>query len=211
MILELVGTAAFAVSGAALGARKNMDIFGVVIMGIVTACGGGVLRDLFLGSLPPAMFRNPVYPITAILVSIVVFLLSFRKKPQHHLALYEMSQTIADAVGLGIFTAVGVSAGISAGYADNMFFTAFLGVITGVGGGVFRDVLSGEKPSIFVRHIYALASIAGAVLCCVIEHFFAITPAIIVCTVSVTAIRLLAAGFRWSLPHAGGPKDTETR
>lgn len=206
LILELVGTAAFAVSGATLGAKKNMDIFGILIMGIVTACGGGVLRDLFLDRLPPAMFVRPVYPLTAIAFSILVFALSFRRKPHHHQALYELVQTIADALGLGMFTAVGVSAGMQAGYGGNWFFTIFLGVITGVGGGVFRDILAGVTPAIFVRHIYALASIAGALLCCIAERFFGMTAAIIVCIVSVTAIRILAAGFRWDLPHAGGEK-----
>ncbi len=204
LVLELIGTAAFAVSGATTAVRKKMDIFGVAIMGIVTACGGGVLRDLFLGKLPPVMFTAPVYPLTAIGISIIVFLMSFRRKPHHHLAFYELTQTIADALGLGIFTAVGVSAGISSGYGGNAFFSMFLGVITGVGGGVFRDILAGDPPSIFVRHIYALASIAGAVLFVLCWRFFGTTPAVIVCTVTVTAIRILAAGFRWSLPHAGG-------
>ena len=207
LILELLGTAAFAISGATVAAGKKMDIFGVCIMGIVTACGGGVLRDLFLGVLPPVMFTKPVYPLLAIAVSVIVFLLSFQKKPHHHQALYELVQTIADALGLGVFTAVGVSAGIQAGYGGNWFFTLFLGVITGVGGGVFRDVLAGIPHSIFVRHIYALASIGGAVLLCVIEHFFGMNPAVIACVVTVTAIRILAAGFRWSLPHAGGGKQ----
>ncbi|MBR6322900.1 MAG: TRIC cation channel family protein [Lachnospiraceae bacterium] len=209
LILELIGTAAFAVSGATVAAKKNMDVFGVAIMGIVTACGGGVLRDLFLAVLPPTMFTKPVYPLTAIAVSILVFGLSFRRKPSHHPALYELTQTIADALGLGVFTAVGCVAGIRAGYGDNMFFTAFLGVITGVGGGVFRDVLAGIPPSIFVRHIYALASIAGAILCCLIARFFGTMPAVIICTVVVTAIRIFAAGFRWSLPHAGLPKSED--
>ena len=204
LALELLGTAAFAVSGATVAAKKNMDIFGVCIMGIVTACGGGVLRDLFLGKLPPVMFTKPVYPLLAIGASIIVFLLSFRRKPHHHQAFYELVQTIADALGLGVFTAVGVSASIQAGYGGNWFFTVFLGVITGVGGGVFRDVLAGIPPSIFVRHIYALASIAGAILCCVMEHFFGMNAAVIACVITVTTIRILAAGFRWSLPHAGG-------
>ncbi len=206
LVLELIGTAAFAVSGATVAAKKNMDIFGVCIMGIVTACGGGVLRDLFLGVLPPTMFTRPIYPLFAIVFSVIVFIFSFRRKPHIHQTLYELVQTIADAAGLGVFTAVGVSAGIQAGYGGNWFFTIFLGVITGVGGGVFRDVLAGIPPSIFVRHIYALASIIGAVLCCAINHFFGMTPAILVCVVTVTTIRILAAGFRWSLPHAGGIK-----
>jgi uncharacterized membrane protein YeiH len=201
-ILECIGTAAFALSGAMVGLEKRMDLFGVSIMGLIAACGGGVVRDLFLGRLPPAMFTNPVYAFLAVSVSIVVFLPAIDRLLKRNARVFEKLQLVADAVGLGVFTAVGVSAAIRAGYADNAFFCVFLGTLTGIGGGVLRDVLAGQPPYIFVKDIYACASIAGALLCALLWGALGEYPAVLLCCAAVTAIRLLAARYGWSLPKA---------
>jgi len=134
--IEIIGTIAFAVSGAMVAYKKRMDIFGVCVMGLVTACGGGFLRDLFLGKLPPSMFLNPVYPVTAIVVSLIAFLPGVHRALKKRENLYEQVQRLADALGLGMFTAAGISAAIDAGFYDNAFFVIFIATITGVGGGI---------------------------------------------------------------------------
>ena len=202
LILEIAGTVAFAVSGSLLALTKGMDLFGVCVMGLVTACGGGVMRDLFLDKLPPAMFREPVYALTAIGVSLVMFLPFVRKLLTRGEKVYEAVLLIADSLGLGIFTAAGVAAAAGAGYGDNLFFAVFLGTVTGVGGGVMRDVLAGLPPYIFVKHIYACASIAGAILCAVLWRFTGQAWAMLGCLILVFVIRILAARYHWSLPKA---------
>jgi len=209
LALELIGTAAFSVSGAMLGMQKRMDLFGVCIMGLVTACGGGVLRDLFLDRLPPIVFLEPVFALTAICAAIAVFLPLLRRPLTARGRAYETVMLWADSLGLGIFTAAGVAAAIRAGYGDSFFFAVFLGTITGVGGGVLRDMLAGTPPYIFVKHIYACAAIAGAVACVLLWPRLGETPAILLCCGTVLILRLLAAHFRWSLPRAKDPSLPE--
>lgn len=202
LILELLGTVAFALSGAIIALQKKMDIFGVCMMGLTTACGGGVLRDVFLGALPPVMFREPVFALTAVVVSAIMFLPVVRRALSRQEQVYEKLLLFADAAGLGIFTAMGVAATIRAGYGGNVFFAVFLGTITGVGGGVLRDVMAGTPPYIFVKHIYALAAIFGALLCAFLWRPMGQKGAMLVCVAAVLVIRLLAAHYRWSLPKA---------
>ena len=204
IILEIIGTIAFAVSGAMIGLKKQMDLFGICVMGLVTACGGGVLRALFIGQLPPVMFLDPVYAVTALLVSLIIFLPSVRRLLARYAHLYDEIQRVADSAGLGVFTAAGVAAAMRAGYGDNFFFALFLGTITGVGGGVLRDMLASLPPYIFVKHIYACASMAGAALCIIIWPFAGESLSMLICGIVVFVIRLLAARYRWSLPKADG-------
>lgn len=203
VILELVGTVAFTVSGALLACKKNMDLLGVCVLGLTTACGGGVLRDVMLGKLPPTMFREPIYALTALMISLIIFLPNWRGKLLHNHLLYDQVLFGADSLGLGIFTVSGVSATMSAGYGDNLFFVVFLGTLTGVGGGVIRDVMAGMPPYIFVKHIYACASLAGALLCALLWECLGATGAMALGALTVLVIRLLAAHFRWSLPKSG--------
>ncbi len=202
-ILELAGTAAFAVSGAMLALKKNMDVFGVCVMGLTTACGGGVIRDVLLGVLPPVMFRAPVYALTAIGVSVVVFLPSVRRALTADSRAYAAIILLADSAGLGIFACAGVAAAVNAGYGDNFFFSVFLGAVTGVGGGVLRDVMAGMPPYIFVKHVYAVAAILGAMLCAALWVPAGRTAAMLSGSALIFLLRLLAAHFRWSLPRAG--------
>lgn len=202
--LEIIGAAAFAISGSLLALQKGMDVFGVCIMGIVTACGGGVMRDLFLGQLPPAMFREPVYALTAIGMSIIMFIPAVRRLITKKKNVYEHILLVTDSLGLGIFTASGVAITMQSGHGDNLFFAVFLGTITGTGGGVLRDVLASSPPYIFVKHIYALASIAGAVLCALLWNVIGHMWAMLACFGLVFVIRILAAVFHWSLPRASG-------
>ena len=163
--MEMAGTVAFAASGAMVGVERNMDIFGVSVLGVVTAVGGGMIRDIVLGIIPPNVFINPVYALVATITSCLVFLVFYWKRQllEGHMRLtYDRVMLVMDSIGLGIFTVVGVNTGIRSGYMDNVFLLVFLGTITGVGGGLMRDMMAGVPPYIFVKHIYACASIVGA-------------------------------------------------
>ena len=163
--LEIVGTIAFAVSGAIVGIQKKMDIFGVCILGLTAAVGGGILRDLILNIAPPAAFRDPAFAVTAVLVSILLFIPAVRTAFEHRKRIYDTLILIMDSIGLGLFTVVGVEVATAAMPERNLFLITFVGVLTGVGGGILRDVFAGNTPYIFIKHFYACASIIGAWTC----------------------------------------------
>ena len=202
--MEMAGTVAFAASGAMVGVERNMDIFGVSVLGVVTAVGGGMIRDIVLGIIPPNVFTNPVYALVATITSCVVFLAFYWKRQllEGHMRLtYDRVMLVMDSIGLGIFTVVGVNTGIRSGYMDNVFLLVFLGTITGVGGGLMRDMMAGVPPYIFVKHIYACASIVGAVVCVYMNRFVGNVEAMMVACFVIILIRYLAALYRWNLPR----------
>ena len=200
-VLELIGTAAFAVSGAIVGIKKRMDLFGVIVLGVCTAVGGGIVRDLILGITPPAAFQSPGYALTAITVSALVFLPPVRRLLHWREKLYDTALLIFDAIGLGIFTVIGVQTAYIATGELNAFLAIFVGVVTGCGGGVLRDMFAGTPPYIFVKHFYATASIIGAVVCLLLWNIGQMPAMLIGAAVTLT-LRLLAAHYRWSLPKA---------
>lgn len=202
LIFELIGTIAFAASGAIVGLSKKMDIFGVATLGLVTAVGGGVIRDLILGNTPPATFRNPVYAAVAVSVSLILFIPAVRKFLFRKQRIYDMVMLLMDSVGLGIFTVVGIQTAYSANHSSGVFLLVFVGMITGTGGGVIRDILAGDTPYILVKHFYASASLIGAVICIILWEIFGASAAIYGGAASVIILRLLAARFHWSLPKA---------
>lgn len=193
-VMELIGTIAFAMSGAFVAIEQKMDILGVIILGITTSIGGGIIRDLLLGIVPPLGLVNPIYSVIAIIVSIIVFIPKIRK----HINLDSKFFVFVDAIGLGVFT---VSGCIKALPFDNILFQLFLGVLTGVGGGVLRDVFATQKPMIFVRHFYALASLIGALVFMGLQNQSQVI-AMIAGVVTIVVLRMLAATFKWHLPKA---------
>ena len=201
-MLELIGTVAFAISGAMTALKKNMDIFGVAFLGLSTAVGGGALRDVLLGITPPVMFREPVYALLAIFVSVVIFIPSVRRLLTRRQSLYERMMLVMDSIGLGVFTVVGINTAYGVSDNFNLFLLIFVGTVTGVGGGVLRDVLAGNTPYIFVKHIYACASIVGAILCAALRAPLGEAASVIIGASAVIIIRLLAAHYKWSLPHS---------
>ena len=200
--LEIMGTIAFAVSGAIVGIQKKMDIFGVCILGLTASVGGGILRDLILNITPPAAFQNPAFAVTAILVSILLFIPSVRTAFEHRKWINDVLILIMDSVGLGLFTVVGVQVATAAMPERNLFLITFVGVLTGVGGGILRDVPAGNMPYIFIKHFYACASIIGAWTCALLWPVTGSVPAMAAGAVITVILRLLAARFRWSLPKA---------
>lgn len=201
-IFEIVGTVAFAISGAITALKKQMDVFGVAILALVTAVGGGAIRDIVLGNTPPMTFRNPVYALVAIITGVAVFIPLVRTVASKKQKAFDMFLLITDSLGLGIFTVVGIRTAIEAGRGENWFLLIFVGVITGVGGGLLRDIMAGNTPYIFVKHVYASASLAGAILCVVLWKPLGATAAMSISAVVIIVIRFLAARYKWSLPKA---------
>lgn len=204
-IIEMIGTVAFACSGAMVAVKKQLDMLGVIVLGVTTAVGGGMIRDLIIGIQPPTLFVNPVYVIVAFTAVVILFLVvKSRRLPIEALetVTYERVMNLLDAVGLGAFTVVGIDTAIEAGYGDYRFLMVFLGVITGVGGGILRDIMAGQTPAVLKKHVYACASIAGAICYVLLLDSFGTDISMIVSAVLVVVIRVLARHYKWNLPRA---------
>ena len=198
---ELIGIISFALSGAVTGLRKGMDLFGGCVLGLTTAVGGGIIRDLLLGITPPNAFQHPMNALVAIGVSIVVFIPFIRRRFAGNKRLNELFMLITDTAGLSIFTVCGVRVAIEAGFGDNVFLVSFVAVTTGVGGGVIRDVFAGTRPFIFVKHIYASAALAGSLLCIGLWNVAGENLSMLIGFGFIFVLRLLSARFQWSLPR----------
>ena len=211
IVLEVLGTIAFAVSGAMVALQRRLDGFGVLFLGLTTALGGGCIRDLLLGRTPPVMFSQPLYAIVAIATSLIVFLLAWYWRIGFfgHMVLIDRVNNIFDALGLGVFTVIGVRAGVAAGYGENAFLCVFLGLLTGVGGGVLRDMMSREIPMVLCRRIYALASIFGGAVYFLLQHLIPESAAALLGILLIFLTRMLATRYRWSLPRIGENEPKE--
>ena len=205
LVLEIIGTVAFAVSGAFVAIKAKLDVFGVLFIGCITAVGGGITRDILIGRTPPAIFSNLYILLIAALSSAIVFLIarSMHKKFVYAYEKTEPIQNVFDAFGLAAFSVMGTEIAFLYGQWENAVLAVLLGVLTGVGGGVLRDVLTSTTPYIFKKHVYALASIAGATVYYVMRLFIeeTLVPSIVAMGL-VVVLRLLAAKYRWSLPKA---------
>jgi len=172
-------------------------------VGGVTAVGGGCLRDILLGNLPPTMFKVPVYAIVAASVAVLVFLIEYIFPAEKVLASkkYEFIVNIFDALGLAIFVVVGINSAKSCGYSDNAFLSVCVGVLTGVGGGIIRDLLVKTVPMILRKQVYALPAIIGGIF-----YYYMDRSAVneIICVVVtiifIMTVRVLAAILHWNLP-----------
>lgn len=200
-VFEIIGVIAFALSGALVAIKNQMDIFGASVLGMTTAVGGGVIRDLLLGISPPNALINPLHALIAIGVSALTYLpLSNKFFKCGKKKAFDLLLMLADSIGLGIFTVVGVNMGMEHVLSPNLFTIVCLGVVTGVGGGVLRDVMAHSIPKIFVKHFYACASIIGAFVYALIYTIFNTLFASIIGITIVIALRLIATFFHWELP-----------
>lgn len=211
-IIEIIGIIAFSISGVIVAFKKRFDLLGVITLGTITAVGGGALRDILLGILPPSMFKNGIYVLFAFITAIVSFyigIFAIKKITRKRMKYYNLI-TFFDAVGLGIFTIVGTNTAIINGFGDNIFLTIFVGVITGVGGGVIRDIIANTTPFIMYKDLYASSAIIGASLYYILyqlhsNSFLCISISI----VATICVRLLAQRYNLGLPKFGIYKDKD--
>lgn len=212
LVLEIIGTVAFAVSGALVAIKAKLDIFGVVFIGCVTAVGGGMIRDILIGVTPPSVFSNLYVLLIAAVATLVVFLFAYvkRKKFDAVREKIEHVNNIFDAFGLAAFSVMGTEIAFVQGFSDNAVLSVMLGMLTGVGGGIFRDILTDTTPYIFKKHVYALASIFGAALYYVLRLFVSDTliPSI-AAMLLIISMRILATKYRWSLPKVHLDEETK--
>ena len=195
LVGDLVGVAVFAASGASAAIAKRLDLFGVGFVGFVAALGGGILRDLVIGSVPPLAFADWRYAVTAVLASVAVFWL--------HPQLSRLRRTVLllDAAGLGLFTVTGTLKALNAGVPP--VGACLVGMLTAIGGGLARDLLTGEIPVVLQRDIYAVAALGGAILVTVLHGWGLAGPlATVAAAMLITGVRLLALYRRWSAPIA---------
>lgn len=210
-IFEMIGTVAFAISGAMVAISKKVDIFGVLVLGSVTAIGGGMVRDIIIGCLPPRMFSDYRYILAAIIASLVVFIVAFifRKTYSKRAKIVDNINNVFDAVGLGIFTVTGAKVAIESGFTKNGILVVCLGVLTGVGGGLIRDMMLSEIPFILKKRIYAVASILGGITYHLLVTYgvhFRIATIIAVAVVFI--VRILATVLKLDLPRVKFEENT---
>lgn len=193
--LDLIGTAAFAASGAWVAVRRRMDLFGVLVLGLVTAVGGGTLRDLLVGALPPFSLQNEIYLYVSIAAALAVFV------ARNRFQLVERPLLVLDAVGLGTFVVIGTTKALD--FQLGFLGAALMGVMTCTAGGVIRDVLANQVPLILRKEVYASACLAGSLLLVALEMLGTPRPtAALLAAATVIAIRLLAIHYNWSLPRS---------
>lgn len=208
-IAEIIAVCSAAVTGVLAASAVRADIFGAMVLGCTTAFGGGIIRDLLLGVTPPTALRNPLMLIVAAAVSFTVFWLeySFGDKTAGEVVARESSRheqimNMIDALSLSMFVIVGIDAAMAAGHGENAFLTVFVGVVTGVGGGLLRDIMIRRVPLILQKRIYALAAILGAVLDVYLTRFGVtrqLSAVIAVCFILL--VRFLSVHYRWNLPR----------
>ena len=200
-VLELIGAAAFAISGAMAAIKRKADIFGVVFLGVITALGGGVIRDVLIGQLPPKMFISYAYLLASLLVSLIVFFDAYIRREKYFANKDKLSEinNIFDAVGLAVFTVSGMNTAM--GVSDNVILILTLGVITAVGGGMLRDMMTNTMPKVLRKRVYAVASLMGGALYYVL-YLIGVNDILsaVIGMVTIFVLRVLATAYKWNLP-----------
>ncbi|MDO4745668.1 MAG: trimeric intracellular cation channel family protein [Bacillota bacterium] len=191
-LMELIGTVAFAVSGALVAIEKKLDIYGVIFLAIITAVGGGIIRDIIINLPLPIALTDPIYVIVCIVTAVIVmFFYKWVKKINGLVVVF-------DAVGLAAFTAIGAKAALS-----NDVYTTFvvitLALLTGTGGGVLRDLFAREIPFVFRKEVYATACIVGAVSFLLTYPYVGVEMAMYICFGVTLIIRLVCIKQDWHL------------
>lgn len=192
-IMGIIGTAAFAVSGVLVGIKGKLDLFGVFVLAILTASGGGLIRDVIIGRGQPVFFSEPKYLITIIVTVIITCsVFKFIKKLMVIIKVF-------DAIGLGIFTILATYKAISL----EMPFIGiiFIAALTGIGGGVLRDILVNDVPLVFKSEIYALAAITGALCFYLLNSYIDVNLNVYICITIIFVIRIVAIYFNLNLPR----------
>lgn len=190
-LLDIFGTAVFAITGSLVGKRKQMDIFGVIVIALVTALGGGTLRDILLGHLPVFWISQPEIIVVCVICAIFTFFLSGK------IPFPRRTLLLSDAIGLATFSVIGAQTAIE----FHPIIAIIMGGMTGTAGGMIRDLLSDEIPLILRRDIYATAAMSGASVFVLLHHGQVNTDLALFLGATVTLlVRLLAIRRRWNLP-----------
>ncbi|MDT4762559.1 trimeric intracellular cation channel family protein [Sphaerochaeta sp. PS] len=192
---DLFGTFIFAITGAVKGVRCKLDILGVVVFACTVGCGGGMFRDMLIGATPVAALSNSSYILICVGTGLAVFFLAPKFVGRWRVILF------SDALGLGVFTAIGVAKG--ALYGMGPIGQLLCGVFTAVGGGMVRDIMSRSVPSVLTSDFYATASLIGGIVYLLLEKSsLTLLPKFLITTLVVFVIRLVAIKFRIQLPVA---------
>ena len=204
LVLETIGVISFAVSGAIAAIDKEIDLFGVLLLSLVTSFGGGIMRDILIGNYP-AFFTSYFHILCGAVTALAVFLAAavFKNKYVEREKLVDAINNYFDAVGLGIFSVMGAQVCIASGHGSALV-SIFLGMITGVGGGMIRDVCLCEIPFVLKKHVYAVAAIIGSSLYYLLYSFSALPKGVsMLIGVSVVfLIRILSTAFKLNVPKA---------
>ncbi len=196
---DLFGTFAFAVSGAILGIKKDMDIYGMFILAISVGVGGGTMRDVLLSRTPPFVLTDINYMIVITAATLIVFFLNSKVVKDMPMK----ALNIADAIGLGVFTSIGATVAVECNV--EWYGIIFFGVMTATAGGMIRDTLAGEVPFVLKKEVYASASIAGGILFIILyKSNVGMNINILITSIFVTLIRIVAIYKNWNLPHFKG-------
>ena len=201
-VLEIIGAVAFALSGAFVAVQRKLDYFGIFVLALITAVGGGMLRDIILGITPPYMFRDPVYCTTALVMAVMVILFNHFERleiKKNHYNLLLKIILVFDAAGLSIFSIIGANIALNR-VGNNMFLAVFVGVLTGIGGGILRDIMAARTPLVLRREIYAMASIFGCMLYYYLRLIMNDNFAIYISVACIFAVRLWAVMRGMNLP-----------
>lgn len=213
LILEVIGTIAFAISGAMTAMERKLDILGVAILGVVTACGGGFIRDVCLANVPENIFKDSTYVIISLVTSLILFIIFYIKKDISitENKFYKNMLTLTDAIGLGVFVVIGANETIKLGY-NSFFIVCFMATITAVGGGVIRDISVNKIPNIFRKHLYALPTIIGSIFYYLLMKLdFSSYLAIFIALLFIIVIRMLAYKYELSLPRVHFKEENEKK
>ncbi len=205
-IFDILGTVVFAISGATTAIRKEMDILGVVVLGVVTACGGGCLRDIMTNNTPSILYNQDTIKL-ALIFSLVTFCFVMCNIKMADTKLFNWVFTISDALGLSIFTIAGCDK-VAGMY--NVGYVVFFGVLTGVGGGIIRDILAGETPYVLTKHFYASSCIIGGIVYMILRPYTKDIAAYFGVTI-VFVTRMLAYRYQWNLPKIRLHKNDQTK
>lgn len=192
--LDLAGTFVFAISGAVAAKQRGLDMFGICAIAFTVACGGGIIRDLCIGAIPPAGFTNWRYLVAAIIsTGMTIGLYPLVQRLNHPVIFF-------DALGLSLFAVTGAQKSLA--YGHNSEVAVLLGITTAVGGGVMRDILLNRVPIILEKEIYASAALVGALIVVAGNYFkwFSSDWVSIIALIVCFVLRLLALRYRWNLP-----------
>ncbi len=202
LIFDYLGTIAFALSGVLVGMQRRMDIFGIAMLALATAVGGGMIRDTLVGNVPPAALKNPVYISISLLTTILLFTVyrTPRSSKTRRNKLWIRFYHMADTLGLASFTVTGAMVGLAADPRSLFLLPMALAMITACGGGILRDICASKIPVVFRADVYASASLTGAFVFCILRELSTLEWAAPIAFLTVVMLRVLALRYHWRLP-----------